>query len=79
MHSRDVRVVVGVPVKDGDDYVCPYQIRGLGDESVRGMHGIDGVQALQLTLRVLAAELAVMKEEHPGLIWPDDSSGSLGF
>lgn len=77
--SQDVKVIIGVPVMDGDDYVCPYQIKGIGDEIVRGMYGIDAVQALQLTLQILATELSVLKQDYPHLVWRDDSSGELGF
>jgi hypothetical protein len=58
-----VTVSMGTPQKFGADenayYVCPIQIRGLGDEKVRGAKGVDAFQALQLGMQLIGIELYV--------------------
>ena len=56
--SFEVRVLVGKPEPDPlGDWTCPYEIRW--GETVQGMatHGVDSMQALQLTLATLDVEL----------------------
>jgi hypothetical protein len=80
--SSEVLVSLGKPQKlpDHSDYYCPYQIKGVGDEKVRYVCGIDPFQALQLALSTLGVELEVLKKELCGrLRWECDSSGGLGF
>lgn len=48
--ERKVALSVGIPrlVGDGWDWVCPFEIKGIG-KTIRGhAHGIDALQALQL-------------------------------
>jgi hypothetical protein len=60
-------VEIGQPrkTKGHDDFHCPYRIRGIGDETVRGAYGVDAVQALQLVSQAVAAQLF----RHPDLTW----------
>jgi hypothetical protein len=51
-----VRIAKPLEMPAGE-WACPYQIVGLGDEVIRAIYGIDGVQALQLTMIFVAAEL----------------------
>ena len=55
---RPVRVVVGRPERDGDDWITPVGIHGPGAETWedRG-HGTDSLQALFLALDLLATML----------------------
>ena len=64
----DVVVSLGMPVSDDDgrDWVCPFQISGIGDEPVRGVFGIDKMQALVLALHVLPTELRAIAQEESG-------------
>lgn len=61
-NSRDVLVRIGRPVPDLIDdveqWVCPFQIMGIGDGAVKGIFGIDAMQALLLGIHSIPAELA---------------------
>jgi hypothetical protein len=47
----DVSVRFGKPMPNpSGEWACPYQINGLGIETVRRACGIDAVQALQLAM-----------------------------
>jgi len=64
----------------GDDHYCPIQIVGLGSEQVKYAAGVDAFQSLELGLRMLGIELAVLNREHNGqLRWECDEHGDLGF
>jgi Domain of unknown function (DUF6968) len=55
-------------------------ILGLGRERVKFGAGVDGIQALLLTLRMIRADLEFLQRELKGrLIWLDDTSGSCGL
>ena len=82
--QRTVTVRVGKPRRfrgGNDDYYCPYQILGLGDEVVRYAGGVDPVQALQLALVAIGADLGALKEAKTGtLSWAAGSTkGDFGF
>lgn len=80
--ARTVRVVLGKPqpFPDSPDYYCPYQIKGIGDEKIRHMGGVDGIQAIQLALQTLGAELQALNQRLNGkLRWNGNREGSLGF
>lgn len=75
--SAPVVVRIGRPVPDPEiDWTCSYQIRGIGDERVRTAHGIDAVQALQLCLRMVGADLGALRRSHR-LTWLGDSDLGL--
>ena len=78
-----VTVKIGKPEKfpDGDDYYCPYQIEGIGDGRVRYAGGVDAVQALELTLNRVGAELHASSEAKSGTLnWVGGkNSNDLGF
>ena len=44
--EHGITVVIGAPSKDGEDWKCPFQLRGL-EEEIRYAHGVDSLQALQ--------------------------------
>lgn len=52
-------VRLGRPVKpeDSSGYRCPYQVCGIGDDMVRFAAGEDSMQALELAIKTLGAEL----------------------
>jgi hypothetical protein len=55
-----VTVLIGRPVPEPDsheDWACPFQIKGLGDEQVRHAIGADSAQALMLCLQMVGAQL----------------------
>ncbi|MGG8406109.1 DUF6968 family protein [Streptomyces sp. 12297] len=46
------------------DWICPCRIAGLGEGAVWEIHGIDGLQAVQLALKVLQGQLDAAAEER---------------
>jgi hypothetical protein len=80
--STDVTITIGKPQKfpDGQDYYCPFQIMGLGDEKVNRVGGIDEVQALLLALEDVGTRLSETEEYKQGhLTWIGSDEGNLGF
>jgi hypothetical protein len=80
--SREVIALLGTPVRlsDSIDYICPYQITGLGTEKIRHSRGIDAFQAIQMAFLMLGADLYALNKESEGkLRWEGDGSGNLGF
>lgn len=81
--GRQITVVIGKPEKfpDAEDFYCPYQIVGLGSGRVRYAGGIDAVQAMQLALKMVGADLYTSPESQAKqLTWQGgESSGDLGF
>jgi RHS repeat-associated protein len=68
------------PVAGGDDWCCPYQIVGVGDEVVRAAMGVDALQSLQLVItKAVPAWLTKTLAENPGLRWEDAEPGDLGL
>lgn len=78
---RELAVLIGRPVPEpptGEDWRCPFQIRGLGDEHVRHAVGVDSVQALQLCFQMIGAQLHyLMRSQDIRLRWLGQSE--LGF
>jgi hypothetical protein len=67
--EKPVRVLIGRPYAESDGtYFCPYKIVGIDPEPIRRAGGVDGIQALQLALVMIGAELSI----HSGsLKWND--------
>ena len=58
-------VLVGKPVQiDDDTWVCPYRIEAGERSSLMGMHGIDSMQALILTIKTLDVEIAHVAKKY---------------
>jgi|SRR5579884_2883948 len=76
--SFTATVRIGKPFKSADapDYRCPYQVAGIGDDKVRAASGEDSMQALQLAIQMLAAELHFRYKEF-GFTWLGESE--IGF
>jgi hypothetical protein len=68
--TRDVVVRLGRPLVDPSsphqDWVCPFQIQGLGSERVKGIFGVDAMQALLLAMHTIPAELAAYVRDPGG-------------
>ena len=80
--GKAVTVAVGKPEKfpDSEDYYCPYQILGLGNERIRRAGGIDAVQALELALKMIGTDLCTSKEAQAGeLSWSGGKKGDFDF
>jgi hypothetical protein len=59
-------VRLGRPIKSADapDYRCPYQVLGVGDDSIRSASGEDSMQAIQLALQMISAELFFRHQDY---------------
>jgi hypothetical protein len=69
-----------LPQALGDDQFCPIRITGVGSERVKYAAGVDAFQAIELALRMIGTELAVLNREHEGRFrWECDEHGGLGF
>src|SRR5260370_15024306 len=82
--SRKVVVMMGKPqpLPDalGDDHYCPYQISGAGTERIFYGAGVDAFQALELGLKMIGVDLAVLNRKLDGqLRWDRAEQGDLGF
>jgi hypothetical protein len=57
--SYVVKIRLGRPVRSAEDpdYRCPYQVAGIGDDVVRSASGEDSMQALDLAIKMVGAEL----------------------
>jgi hypothetical protein len=65
--KASVTVEIGRPRRNpkGSDWLCPYRLLGVGDDSVRAAYGVDAVQALHLAEKAIAARL----DAQPRLRW----------
>jgi len=73
-------VLLGKPQAHGEEFYCPYQIKGVGDEKVRYAFGVDAFQALQLALSILGVQLEVLNKELGGrLRWECAEKDDFGF
>jgi hypothetical protein len=81
-HKIVVKMGKPQPLPDalGDDHFCPIQIVGLGSEKVKYAAGVDAFQSVELGLKMIGIELAVLNREHEGqLRWECNERGDLGF
>lgn len=82
MGNDEIRVVIGMPepFADGHDYYCPYSIKHGGDTKVSYAGGMDSVQALQLAMQEVGADLGyIARTTGVDIRWLDDSPGESGF
>jgi hypothetical protein len=72
--STNVTVKIGRPAPgdSGVDWVCPYEIHFSDRCRSMAMHGADSMQALQLTISVLDAELERGAEVRRGTLYHFD-------
>jgi hypothetical protein len=74
--GRRVFVRVGQPIRRKEEgvwvWICPYQIRGIGDDRVNGARGEDSVQVLEA---VLSAVRATLKDTGRDLYWGNPEIG----
>jgi len=73
-----VELLIGAPVPEGQDYLCPVQVKGLGNEKIRRIGGIDALQALILGIEYAAIYLSTTSEAKSGQLTFLGASG-IGF
>jgi hypothetical protein len=65
---------------DSSDYYVPFQITGIGSETVFCAGGIDAFQAVQQVMPIIGAQLSLLNESCGGrLVWEGNKEGDLGF
>ena len=78
---REVVVSIGQPRSDPrfrGDWSCVHQISGLGDEVTRTVVGIDAIQALMLTFRMVAITLRhIQATQGLRITWLDEEDLGL--
>jgi len=77
---REIRVLIGAPrhLPGSSDFFCPYQVLGLGDDTVRYSGGVDGAQAIYLAMEAVGTFLSATPEARAGrLSWYGERT--LGF
>jgi hypothetical protein len=80
-NATQVFVRLGKPQasSEGDEYYCPFQVVGIGDEKVRQISGIDAFQALQLTLRVISFKLHHYRKQSKVVLYCWERGDDMGF
>jgi hypothetical protein len=77
-------VTIGAPRKfeDSDDFYCPVQISSPSEENSKVLYsaGIDSVQSLQLSMKLIGGMLFKLNKQSGGTLrWDGDENGDLGF
>lgn len=68
---------VGLPIKvDEDTWFCPYELCTESSKKSFGMHGIDALQALELTMKTLGVEVAYWEKSKSGKFHFLDEEGA---
>ena len=81
-NERIVSVLVGKPQPSNDtpEYQCPFQVIGIGHQTIQIARGHDSIQALQSALILISANLNYFNNElGRNLIWEGGRNGELGF
>jgi hypothetical protein len=80
--KRTVIVKLGKPIRfpESNDYYAPFQITGIGNETVLCAGGIDAFQAIHEVMRVIGAQLMALQDTAKmRFTWIGDESGGVGF
>lgn len=65
---EDASLKVGLPFEYGNgyDWCCPYELKTQSKTKLFGMFGIDALQALELTMKTLKAEIEAWEKSQDG-------------
>lgn len=83
--GKEVLLQLGKPQRSPDspaveEWFCPFQIIGIGDERVRYAAGVDAFQAIQLAFKLIGATIGRLGQQSNGrLRWDYDDEGGFGF
>lgn len=80
----EIRITIGQPVSPPDwngNFRCTYRIEGLGEqEIVKGVGGLDSLQALYLAMMTISVDLYTSDEARAGRItWEGDPNLGLPY
>ena len=66
--SETTTVKVGLPYASDEPnaFICPYEISSESHSKLFGMVGIDAIQALDLTMKILKTELDYWERKYSG-------------
>ncbi|HTD21961.1 MAG TPA: hypothetical protein VK738_04870 [Terriglobales bacterium] len=81
-NETKIEILVGKPqpFPNASDFFCPVQLKGAGINKLSYAAGVDEVQALQLALKLIGAELDILNKEYQGTLrWIGNEDGDLGF
>jgi hypothetical protein len=68
---------VGLPVMiENKTWYCPYELRTDTRTKVFGMHGVDALQALELTMKTLSVEVDCWERSQSGKFYFLDEEGA---
>ncbi len=79
--ATPVLVRLGAPREspDGLDYICPFEITGLARTRIKWAFGVDALQALELALKMLGADLHAHRADYGPGFFLDEMGDDLGF
>jgi hypothetical protein len=81
-NTRTVSVFVGKPQKpdESSEYLCRFQVIGIGSQETQSAGGRDSIEALQSVLTLVSATLNYLNRElGERLNWDKGHAGELGF
>jgi hypothetical protein len=81
-NQRAISVLVGKPEPAGDSagYQCPFQLVGIGNQTIQIARGYDSIHALQSAFILISANINHLNNElGRKLIWDGGRTGELGF
>ena len=77
-----IEVRIGKPraFEDASNWICPFQIVGVGGEEFKYAAGVDAVQSLQTVMVLVGATLEYFNKQLGGrLRWERSTEKDLGF
>jgi len=81
-NTRTVSVFVGKPQQadESSEYICRFQVIGIGSQETQSAAGCDSIEALQAALDLVSTTLNYLNREvGGGLNWDRGHAGDLGF
>lgn len=63
-NGKEVRILVGRPHRSKDEWVCQFQVLGVGHDQAYALPGFDSLEALQLALGMMAVQVEAYQKKH---------------
>ena len=76
--KEKVFLKIGMPFEYGEglDWCCPYEIGTKSSKKLFGMFGIDALQALELTMKIIGVEIEQWEKSKKGKFYFLDEEGT---